>query len=78
MKGQELERNTVSFVYPSFSFDESKAKEKDRDSWVPLKSALGSMKDIQNDCSVEQKHEDYERVGAVGFSAKLLPGVRCP
>jgi len=67
LEGQELERNTVSFIYPSFSFSESQAKEKDRDSWVPLKSSLGTMKDILNDCSVEQKHEDYERVGDVGF-----------
>jgi hypothetical protein len=67
LKGQELERNTVSFVYPSFSYNENQSKEKDRDAWVPLKTALNGMKDIPNDCSVGCKHEDYERVGDVGF-----------
>tara|TARA_B110000285_G_C15118667_1_gene615706 strand:- start:1771 stop:2079 length:309 start_codon:yes stop_codon:yes gene_type:complete len=53
LTGQEDERNTVSFVYPSFSYSENQAKEKDRASWVPLKSCLNGMKDIPNNCSVK-------------------------
>jgi hypothetical protein len=36
------------------------------------------MKDLLNDVSSLQLNQEYEKVGAVGFSAKLLPGVRSP
>ena len=65
--GQELERNTVSFSYPSFCFDECIFKEKDREAWIPLQSELTSMVALANDCSVMTIRDDYERVGDVGF-----------
>lgn len=78
LDGEETERNTVSFVYSQYTYDEYQSRNSDRTSWVPLKSALGSMRDLPNDCVSTEACTDYERVGTVGFSSRLLTGVKSP
>ena len=63
LKEHEQIRNTISFKYPSFKFEEYKTKIRDKSEMVRLKSTLTHMKDLLNDCSTVEIQEEYEQVG---------------
>jgi 5'-3' exonuclease len=71
----EFEKNTTSFIYPSYTYDPSQAKGKDA---KPLQSTLSSMKDLKNDFTTIEYHHDYEKCGTFGFTSALLDGVNLP
>jgi len=71
----ETTRNTISFSYPQFIFEEYKMKE--RENLVALQSTLTHMKKLDNDCTSMELIEDYESCGLQhGFVAKLAPGIK--
>ena len=71
----EFEKNTTSFIYPSYTYDHSLAKSKNG---KPLESTLGSMKELKNDFTTIEYHHDYEKCGTFGFQSALLQGVNLP
>jgi 5'-3' exonuclease len=72
---QEFEKNTTSLIYPSYIFDRQLANSK---KGKVLPSTLKSMRELSNDYTSMQHHNDYEKVGTFGFSSKLLEGVNTP
>lgn len=68
---RERTRNVTSFNYPSYSFDR-------RATGGTLASSLKTMRSLDNNKSVRVICEDYICCGTASFSAKLLPGARCP
>ena len=71
----DFEKNTTSFIYPSYSYDHGLAKSK---KGKVLKSTLTSMKDLKNDFTTQEFHHDYEKCGTFGFQSALLKGVVLP
>lgn len=77
MDDVEKRRNSITFRYPAFRFEEYKAREKDREEMRPLISTLTSMKPLPNDCSERLEMTDYEDVGmGPGFQSELLKGAK--
>lgn len=71
MTDRERTRNVTSFSYPSYSFDA-------RATGGKLASSLKTMRPLESNKSVRVMCDDYICCGTASFSAKLLPGARCP
>lgn len=68
------ERNTISFIYPSYHYDKNRANNSSSER-RQLVSTLTHMKPIKDDLTAMVLCEDYAKVGTSSFSSKLLTGV---
>jgi 5'-3' exonuclease len=66
-------RNTTSFAYPSFFYNKD-----NRSNRTELVSTLKGFHSLSQDCSEEEIHHDYEKVGQFAFSCSLSKGVKHP